>query len=74
MALIYLQRPFDLVNRLLDAGMAVQFLLASHELMLGNLQAGARESEAVLAINSNEPVTRKLLEVVQCQLQNEAST
>lgn len=48
------------------------FLLAYHHLVLGHLEHGQRELEQVLAIQPNEPVSARLLEVVTNMRQAEA--
>ena len=48
--------------------MSKHFLLAYHHLMLGHLEHGAKELNKVLSIQPEQPVTQKLLAVVE-QLQ-----
>jgi len=51
----------------------VHFLLAYHNLVLGNLGAGAKSLETVLRIKPNEPVSSRLLQVVNAKLEKEES-
>lgn len=51
----------------------VHFLLAYHNLVLGNLKAGEKQLQAVLAIKANEPVASRLLQVVQSKLAKDSS-
>lgn len=51
----------------------VHFLLAYHNLLLGNLNSGAKNLETVLKIKPNEPVASRLLQVVSTKLENEGS-
>ena len=53
--------------------MSKHFLMAYHELLNGNLDRGESELKTVLRIQPNEPVTSKLLKVVQNLQQNETN-